>query len=150
MKKSLPINIIVGGEAVTAEVLMLDEPLSFWGGLDPESGNIIDVHHPQYQQCIRGKILVLPGTRGSTAGPGALLEAMYQGNGPAAIVLSEPDIAAMIAVVSAEYIGLEKIPIVSLVKPDNDSAEIVPISSEVWFLSTELCEFSSGSLPPTA
>ena len=73
-----------------ADELRLDEPLSFWGGLDPATGNIVDVHHPQFGACVAGRRLVMPGTRGSTSSPGVLVEAIRSGNGPSAIVLPAP------------------------------------------------------------
>lgn len=82
--------------------LRLDEPLSFWGGLDPATGLIVDVHHPQCGQSIAGKVLLLERTSGSTSSPGALLEAIRQGNGPAAIVLDAPDMSVTSAVVLAD------------------------------------------------
>lgn len=78
--------------------LKLTEPLSFWGGLDPGTGCIVDRHHPQFGECIRGRKLVMKGTRGSTSSPGALVEAIRLGNGPAEIVLREPDMTVLAAV----------------------------------------------------
>jgi predicted aconitase with swiveling domain len=43
---------------VRGPVLFLDEPLSFWGGLDPASGRVIDRHHPQLGLCLTGAIVV--------------------------------------------------------------------------------------------
>ena len=36
-------------------VLLLDEPLSFWGAFDPRSGTIIDIHHPQGAKASKAK-----------------------------------------------------------------------------------------------
>jgi predicted aconitase with swiveling domain len=44
--------------------------LSFWGGVDPETGIIIDHHHPLRGSSVVGKILVMPGGRGSCTGSG--------------------------------------------------------------------------------
>ena len=78
--------------------LHLDAPLSFWGGLDPATGEIIDAHHPQHGENIAGRRLVMPGTRGSTSSPGVLVEAIRLGNGPAEIVLPQPDLTVHAAV----------------------------------------------------
>ncbi len=80
--------------AGTAEgaVLLLDEPLSFWGGFDPRTGIIIDVHHPQRGQCLKDKILMMLESRGSGSAPGNLAEAIRLGTAPAAIILVQPDI----------------------------------------------------------
>ena len=91
-----------------ADELHLDEPLSFWGGLDPETGKIIDQHHPQCGASIAGRRLVLPGTRGSTSSPGVLVEAIRRGNGPTAIVIPAPDLVVMSAVaVASRLYGID-------------------------------------------
>ena len=88
--------------------LRLDEPLSFWGGLDPATGVIVDKHHPQYGESIAGRVLVLNGTRGSTSSPGTLLEAIRLGNGPVQIVTSEADMTIVSAVfVASELYGID-------------------------------------------
>lgn len=73
------------------EVLLLSEPLSFWGGLEVATGRIIDVHHPQYGELVAGKVVVMPFARGSSSTASSLAEAIHRGTGPAAIVLREAD-----------------------------------------------------------
>ncbi len=55
-------SILAG--AAHGQVLATDEGLSFWGGVDPLSGLVIDVHHPLCGQSLAGKVLVMPTTRG--------------------------------------------------------------------------------------
>jgi predicted aconitase with swiveling domain len=96
---------LVPGEA-RAEALVLDEPLSFWGGVDPATGEIVDRHHPQVGTGIAGKILVMPSGRGSSSSSSVLAEAIRSGTGPAGIVLREADrILALGALVAAELYG---------------------------------------------
>ena len=71
-------------------VLLLDEPLSFWGAFDPRSGLIIDIHHPQKGQNLKGKILMMLESRGSGSAPGGLAEAIRLGTAPAGIILVQP------------------------------------------------------------
>lgn len=73
------------------EILVLSEPLSFWGGLDPSTGLIIDEHHPQRGECVTGKVLKMPHGRGSSSSPSVLAEALRLGTGPAAIILQHND-----------------------------------------------------------
>jgi predicted aconitase with swiveling domain len=88
------------------EVLLLGEPLSFWGGLEVATGRIIDVHHPQFGRQIDGKVVVMPFARGSSSTASALAEAIHRGTGPAAIVLREPDeIVVLGATVPGELYG---------------------------------------------
>jgi len=99
-------RVLVAGEA-TGPVLALDDPLSFWGGLDSETGSIIDHHHPQFGQCVAGTILAMRSGRGSSSASSVLAEAIRLGTAPAAVVLLEPDEIIVIgAVVADEMYGI--------------------------------------------
>lgn len=97
--------------------LVLDEPLSLWGGLDPATGAIIDVHHPQHGTRVGGRVLVMPGGRGSSSSASVLAEAARVGTAPAAIVLREPDLILAIGASVAEELYGVTIPVV-VVAPD--------------------------------
>jgi predicted aconitase with swiveling domain len=88
------------GEA-EGTALVLAQPLSFWGGIDVAAGRIIDRFHPDLGAIISGRILVMPGGRGSSSSSSVLAESIRRGTGPAAIVLSIPDpiltVGAMVA-----------------------------------------------------
>lgn len=75
--------------AAQGEVLAFAEGISFWGGIDPDSGRIIDIHHPNHGQSVKGKILMMPTSRGSCSGSGVLLQLALDGNAPAALVFCE-------------------------------------------------------------
>jgi predicted aconitase with swiveling domain len=102
---------LVAGEA-SGPALVLDEPLSFWGGVDPATGDIVDVHHPQHGANVAGRVLVMPSGRGSSSSSSVLAEAIRAGTAPVAIVLLEPDpILALGAIVARELYG-RTIPVV--------------------------------------
>jgi uncharacterized protein len=104
-------RVLVPGVA-TGEVLVLDEPLSFWGGLDPETGRLIDSHHPQAGTMLRGKVLVMPSGRGSSSSSYVLAEAIRAGTAPVAVVLGEADaIVALGSIVAGELYGID-VPVV--------------------------------------
>ena len=87
--------------------LVLDEPLSFWGGIDPETGRIVEVGHPQRGEVVTGRILVMPSGRGSSSSATVLAESIRLGTGPAGIVLAEVDgIIAIGALVAANLYGV--------------------------------------------
>ncbi len=91
----------------TGPILKLDEPLSFWGGLDPATGTIIDRWHPQAGANVAGAILMMPAGRGSSSGSATLAEALRLGNGPAAILMLERDAIVVVgAMIAAELYGL--------------------------------------------
>lgn len=97
--------MLVEGVA-TGAALVLDTPLSLWGGLDPETGDIIDQRHPQWRANVTGKVLVMPVGKGSSSASSILLEAVRLGTAPAAILLAEPDaILALGAAVAQELYG---------------------------------------------
>jgi predicted aconitase with swiveling domain len=111
---------LVAGEA-TGKALVLEEPLSFWGGLDPATGRLIDPHHPQRGATLTGRVLVMPSGRGSSSSSSVLAEAIRLGTAPAAIVLAEPDqIVALGAIVARELYG-KTLPVVAI-EPDASSA----------------------------
>ena len=96
---------LVAGEA-RGPALVLDEPLSFWGGVDPETGRVIDVHHPQLGAPVTRRVLVMPSGRGSSSSSSVLVESIRAGTGPVAIVMREPDpIVALGAIVVRELYG---------------------------------------------
>jgi predicted aconitase with swiveling domain len=104
---------LVAGHAVGL-ALVLDAPLSFWGGLDPETGELIDTHHPQRGAFVKDRILVMPSGRGSSSSSYVLAEAIRAGTAPAAIVLREPDgIVALGSIVARELYG-RGVPVVVL------------------------------------
>jgi len=93
--------------AASGPILRLDEPLSFWGGLDSATGTIIDRLHPQRGANVAGRILMMPGGRGSSSGSATLAEALRLGKGPAAILMLERDAIVVVgAMVAAELYGL--------------------------------------------
>lgn len=98
----------IAGKAVLTgsaqgEVVFTAEPLSFWGGYSAREGKVIDTRHALYGASVAGKILVLPGARGSSTGSGILLEAIRLGTAPAAMILQRPDaILALGAIVGRE------------------------------------------------
>ena len=72
----------------SAPALVSEVPLSFWGGVDPDSGRVIDRHHPLAGESLAGRVLMLPGSRGSCSGSGVLLELLLNGHAPAALLFS--------------------------------------------------------------
>jgi hypothetical protein len=99
-------RVLVEGSAA-GQALVLDEPLSFWGGLDPSTGRIVEANHPQRGESVTGRILVMPSGRGSSSSSTVLAEAIRTGTGPAGIVLREQDDIIVIGtLVAAELYGI--------------------------------------------
>lgn len=100
-------DVLVEGASGTGEGLVLSAPISFWGGVDPKSGRIADVRHPQHGRSIAGTVLFLPGTIGSSSASAVLLELVSAGKAPAALVLHEPDAILLLGLVVAKEMGLQ-------------------------------------------
>lgn len=92
---------------VVGPALVLDEPLSLWGGMDPATGELIDARHPQRGARLTGRVVVMPSARGSSSSASVLAESVRAGTAPTAIILGEPDlILAVGAAVAQELYGV--------------------------------------------
>lgn len=110
-------RLVVAGEAAGV-ALVAREPLSFWGGLDPTTGEVIDRQHDLSGQVVTARVLVLPYSRGSSTASTVLLEAIRAGTAPAAIISSSPDpMLALGAIVADELYG-RTVPVVALAEAD--------------------------------
>lgn len=99
-------------------VLFSDTGLSFWGGIDPSCGLVIDQSHPLHGRSVAGTVLAIAGGRGSCTASGVLIEALRTGMAPAAIILADDDlILALGALVSKEVFG-RSLPVVRLAPAD--------------------------------
>ena len=112
-------NAVVQGEA-SGLLIVTWEPLSFWGGYDPETGEITDRTHELSGVCAAGAVLALPETRGSSTTTAVLLESIRRGTAPAALLTRGVDsFLALGAVVAQEMYG-EAPPVVALSVEDFD------------------------------
>jgi predicted aconitase with swiveling domain len=108
-------RVLVAGDAA-GPALVLEAPLSLWGGMDPHTGRLTDHHHPQLGATITGRVLVMPSGRGSSSSSSVLAEAIRLGTAPVAILLSEPDEILVLGALVADYLYGRTCPV--LVLPD--------------------------------
>ncbi|QKD03023.1 aconitase X swivel domain-containing protein [Mesorhizobium loti] len=101
----------LAGEA-QGEALVFSQPLSFWGGVDAETGEIIDHSHPGLGQNVAGRILVMPSGRGSSSSSSVLAEAIRRGTAPAGILLEWPDPILAVGAIVAEFLYEIRMPLV--------------------------------------
>ncbi|WP_077247373.1 aconitase X swivel domain-containing protein [Pseudobacillus wudalianchiensis] len=106
-------NVLVGGEA-EGEIAGTNEMLSFWGGFDPASGQVIDRRHSLYGKSLASKVLAMPCGKGSSTGSPVLLDAIVTGNAPAGLLLNKTDEILALGVVVCEEFFDKKIPIIVL------------------------------------
>ena len=116
MGRQLSGRAVIPGEA-TGTVLLSRAPISLWGGVDPETGRIIDPHHDCCGESIVDRVFAFPGEKGSSTGSAVLLELVGRGLAPAALITSSlAPIAALGSIVADELYG-RTIPM-TLISPD--------------------------------
>ena len=104
---------LVDGHA-SAPLLYADVGLSFWGGVDPFSGEVIDRHHPLSGECLAGRVLAIPSGRGSCTGSSVLMELISNGHAPAALVLAEADEILTLGVLVARTLFQRSLPVLCI------------------------------------
>lgn len=100
----------VAGTAA-GSALVLRAPLSFWGGVDAATGEIVSHAHPDRGQVVAGRILVLPAGKGSSSSSSVLAEAIRLGTAPAGIVLGRPDAIMVIGCLVARRLYGTAVPL---------------------------------------
>jgi predicted aconitase with swiveling domain len=104
--------------AVTGTALHLLEPISFWGGVSPESGRLLEPSNPAHGLSVAGRVLLIRQLRGSSSASSVLLELIHAGAAPAAIILAEVDAILALGILVAQEMGWSAPPLLQL-----DSAE---------------------------
>ncbi len=115
---SVQARVVKAGH-VEGEALVSPTPIGFLGGVDPDTGRVIEVGHPLEGQSVSGKILVFPTGKGSTVGSYTLYRLARNGKAPAALINAEADPVVAVGAVIAE------IPMV-------DQVEVSRIHSGDW------------------
>ncbi|WP_432669490.1 aconitase X [Pseudomonas umsongensis] len=110
---SLTGRSLVPGAAQGA-LLFADVGLSFWGGVDPLRGEIIDRHHPLSGEYLTSRVLAIPSGRGSCTGSSVLMELISNGHAPAALVLAEADEILTLGVLVAQMIFERSLPVLCI------------------------------------
>ena len=81
---------------VEGEAIVTSSSISFYGGVDPETGTVVEKGHELEGKSIVGKILVFPTGKGSTVGSYVLYQMAMTGKGPKGLILN--DCEAIVAV----------------------------------------------------
>ena len=91
--------------------LVSSEAVSFYGGVDPATGKVVEKGHPLEGQVITGKVLVFPTGKGSTVGSYIIYDMKKRGTAPAAIVNKEIETIIAVGAIIAEIPCVDKIDI---------------------------------------
>ena len=119
-------KVIIRGRAA-GEALVSSEPLSFWGGYDHRTGEIIDQRHPLAGAVAAGRILVLPFARGSSTTTAVLLEAVRARTAPAALLTTGADSFFALASIVADELYGRPIPLIAL-----EAADFAALQTGDW------------------
>ena len=117
----LKAKVVIPGQA-SGIALVGNEPLSFWGGYDWKTGEIIDRRHMLSGTIAKDRILAIPFTRGSSTTTAVLLEAIRAKTAPAAILTTDTDFFFALASVVAEELYSSPLPLAAL--PEEDFARL--------------------------
>jgi hypothetical protein len=101
---------IYAGQA-TGEALVSSMGISFFGGVDPESGVVVERDHDLEGQSIAGKVLVFPTGKGSTVGSYTLYRLKRAGKAPIAIINAECETITAVGCIIAEIPCVDQVPI---------------------------------------
>jgi 2-haloacid dehalogenase len=112
-RRELQGRALVAGDGA-GPALVLEAPLSLWGGMDPHTGRLSDHHHPQLGATLTGQVLVMPSGRGSSSSSSVLAESIRLGTAPLAILLADPDEILVLGALVAQYLYERTCPIVVL------------------------------------
>jgi predicted aconitase with swiveling domain len=110
-------RIIYKGKA-EGEALVTSMPISFYGGVDPNTGIVLEKGHELQGQSVKGKILVFPQGKGSTVGSYTLYRMKKNGTAPAGMINKETETIVAVGAIISEIPFVDKIDI-SKIKTGN-------------------------------
>ena len=122
MERILIGKAIVPGSA-RGKAIVSTRSISFWGGLNPRTGEIIDHRHDRSGTIITGKIFVFPQGKGSSTGSAVLMESIRAGTAPAAIINTKIDPVLALGAIVADEMYHKTVPIIVLSREDFDSID---------------------------
>ncbi len=110
-------RIIKVGQA-EGEALVSPEPVGFFGGVDPETGVVIEAGHPLKGECVAGRVLVFPTGKGSTVGSYTLYWLKKNGVAPAAIINAESEPVVAVGAIISEIPMVDGVDIAAITTGD--------------------------------
>jgi hypothetical protein len=119
------------------EALVTTQPISFYGGVDPNTGVVIEKGHELQGQSVKGKILVFPQGKGSTVGSYTLYRMKKNGVAPAGMINRECETIIAVGAIISEIPTIDKVDICKIKTGDkviieNDAVSIWLCSELAW------------------
>lgn len=126
-------TVIFTGRVIRAGVaagtaLVSPAPIGFLGGIDPESGVVIEPNHPLRGECVAGRVLVFPTGKGSTVGSYTILRLARAGVAPAAMINHESEAIVAVGAIIADIPMVDQIDVTQIATGDwvtIDGAQVV-------------------------
>lgn len=122
MEKTLIGKPVVAGSA-EGTAIVSEQPISFWGGVNPRTGEITDRRHERSGAIVTGKVFVFPQGKGSSTASATLMESIRAGTAPAAIINLKVDPILALGAIVADELYHKTVPIVVLSREDFDAIQ---------------------------
>lgn len=121
-------RVIRAGRAA-GQALVSPAPIGFLGGVDPDSGVVVEPNHPLNGQSVAGRVLVFPTGKGSTVGSYTILRLARNGVAPAAMINAESEAIVAVGAIIADIPMVDQVAIALIrdgdwVVLDNETVEI--------------------------
>lgn len=115
---------------VSGQALVSRMGISFYGGVDPETGLITEAGHDLEGQSVAGKVLVFPSGKGSTVGSYILYRLQHNGHAPIAIINAECETITAVGCIISEIPCVDQVDIDQLytgmhLRVDADAGRVV-------------------------
>jgi len=120
----------ISSGSAEGEALISSEGISFYGGVDPETGIVLEKGHPLEGKSMAGKVLVFPQGKGSTVGSYTMYRLSKGGKNPVAIINRECETIVAVGAIISEIPCVDKVDIGRIkdgdrVKVDADNAKVI-------------------------
>lgn len=121
---------IISKGTAQEEALVTSQPISFYGGVDPNTGEVLEKGHELQGKIVKGKILVFPTGKGSTVGSYTLYRLKKNGVAPAGIINRECETVVAVGAIISEIpcvdkIDISKIETGDLIRIENDVITLI-------------------------
>lgn len=127
-------RVIKAGHA-EGPALVSPAPIGFLGGVDPDTGVVLEPGHPLQGRSVKGSVLVFPTGKGSTVGSYTILRLAKSGAGPVAMINAESEaIVAVGAIISdipmVDRVDISRIDEGDWIIVDGDTVTVTPREPE--------------------
>lgn len=113
----------INGGKVKAEAIVTNQVFGFWGGVDTNTGVVIDERHELCGQSIKDKVFIFPEGRGSTVGAAVILELVRCGAAPAAMINNRTEVILATGAILADKFYHVQMPVVDQL--DEDPTKVI-------------------------